>query len=86
MTVAEVIENQLRKALEPFHLEIENESHRHRGHDGADDSGESHFRLVIKSKQFKGLTRIQRHRLVYKALSPHPMSRIHALRMELSAE
>lgn len=69
----------LRAALEPQELEIINESHLHRGHRGDDGTGESHFRLVIVSGRFEGLSRIQRHRLVQHILgdqieSPHALS------------
>ncbi|HWK61190.1 MAG TPA: BolA family protein [Eoetvoesiella sp.] len=64
--------------LEPARLEIIDESHLHAGHAGA-QGGASHFRIVIASNQFKGLTPLARHRLVYDRmhdLIPHP---IHAL-------
>ena len=65
-------------ALEPTHLEIIDESHLHAGHAGAQD-GASHFRLIIGSEQFKGLSTLAKHRLIneqLKDLIPHP---IHAL-------
>ncbi len=64
--------------LEPARLEIIDESHLHAGHAGA-QGGASHFRVVIACKQFKGLTPLARHRLVYDRmhdLIPYP---IHAL-------
>ena len=72
------IETALRGALAPSHLEIEDESHLHRGHAGAAD-GRGHFRLQIVSERFAGQPRVQRHRLVYDALSAELQSDIHAL-------
>lgn len=65
-------------ALNPSHLEIVDESHMHVGHEGSKD-GASHFRVIISSSQFTGLSLVARHRLVYdlvRDLMPHP---IHAL-------
>ncbi|MCY4034758.1 MAG: BolA family transcriptional regulator [Hyphomicrobiales bacterium] len=55
--------------LAPQELEIVDESHRHIGHAGANASGVgTHFRVRIVAGAFKGLSRVQRHRLVYRAL------------------
>ncbi len=84
MTIQQQIEDRLQDAFRPQELKVENESEYHRGHAGWDGSGESHFRLVLCSERFNGLTRVQCHRLVYQALSPEPMNQIHALQMELT--
>ncbi|MCY4006465.1 MAG: BolA family transcriptional regulator [Rhodobacteraceae bacterium] len=84
MTIQQQIEDRLQDAFRPQELKVENESEHHRGHAGWDGSGESHFRIVLCSERFNGLTRVQRHRLVYQALSPEPMNHIHALQMELT--
>ena len=70
------------QALNPNYLEIIDESHLHAGHAGAKD-GASHFRLIIGSDQFEGLSTLAKHRLINKQVSdliPHP---IHALAIEL---
>ena len=77
----ERIEAALRAALEPVHLEIADESHRHRGHAGAAD-GRGHFRVTVVSSRFAGVSRIERHRLVYDALDDQLRSDIHALAVE----
>lgn len=69
--------------LEPSHIEVIDESHMHIGHAGAKD-GASHFKLLISSQQFEGLSTLARHRLVYDRvhdLMPHP---IHALTIQAS--
>lgn len=38
-----------------------------------------HYRLTVVSAHFAGLTPLQRHRLVYKALQQHVGAEIHAL-------
>ncbi|SHI17856.1 BolA family protein [Pollutimonas bauzanensis] len=64
--------------LAPTHLEIIDESHFHAGHEGS-KNGAGHFRVVLWSEQFTGLSTLARHRLVYdrvQDLMPYP---IHAL-------
>ena len=75
------IEGQLRQQFEPLHLEIEDESHRHRGHAGAAD-GRVHFAVQIVSERFRGQSRVQRHRLVYDALAAELRTDIHALALQ----
>jgi BolA protein len=75
------IEGQLRQQFEPLHLEIEDESHRHRGHAGAAD-GRGHFVVQIVSERFRGQSRLQRHRLVYDALAAELQTDIHALTIQ----
>ena len=68
-------------ALDPMHLEIIDESHMHIGHEGAKD-GAGHFRVIIASEQFKGISPLARHRLVYNLvddLIPYP---VHALAIQ----
>ena len=40
-----------------------------------------HFEAVVVSAQFRGKTRVQRHQLVYRALSERMRSEVHALSM-----
>jgi BolA family transcriptional regulator, general stress-responsive regulator len=72
------IEAALREAFAPLTLEIEDESHKHRGHAGAAD-GRGHFRVHIVAAAFAGKTRVQRHRMVYVALGAQLETDIHAL-------
>lgn len=69
-------------SLEPTYLDVIDESHLHAGHAGA-KGGASHFRLIIDSEQFEGLSTLAKHRLIneqLKDLIPYP---IHALAIEL---
>ena len=71
-------EQALRTAIQIDSLVIEDESHLHAGHAGA-QGGAGHYRIHINSPAFKGLNRIQKHRLVYDALSAWMPHEIHAL-------
>ncbi len=73
----------LERAFEVQELEVINESSQHAGHAGDDGSGESHFRVRLKTPEFAALSRVARHRAVHKALGPLT-SEIHALALELS--
>jgi len=74
------LERTLRDALQPAHLEVEDESEQHRGHAGARGGG-SHFRVVIVSDRFAGLAPVARQRAVYAALGAAMGKEIHALAM-----
>ena len=51
---------------------------------GANDSGQgTHMRVCIASPLFDGISRVQRHRLVYDALQDFIDQGLHALAIEL---
>jgi BolA protein len=70
------------QCLQPVSLLIDDDSARHAGHEGA-KSGGGHYRLRMVSRRFEGLSRLQRHRLVYDAAGPLMQREIHALAMVL---
>jgi BolA protein len=72
------LEERLRRALEPEHLQIEDESARHAGHAGAKEGG-GHFRVTIVSETFRGKNSIARQRAVYSAVADGMPSIVHAL-------
>ncbi|HNR76270.1 MAG TPA: BolA family protein [Parvularculaceae bacterium] len=82
MKVAERIDAKLRAGLAPERLDITDESHLHAGHAGARADGESHFRLLIVSSKFDGVSRVARQRLVNDLLREELSERIHALAMK----
>ncbi|AVG17831.1 BolA family transcriptional regulator [Chromobacterium vaccinii] len=65
-------------ALEPEHLDIQDDSALHAGHAGA-KSGGGHYTLTIVSARFAGLNRVARHRLIYQTLGELMAGRVHAL-------
>ena len=65
-------------ALAPLSLEVEDESHRHVGHEGARD-GRGHFRVDVISQAFVGMSPTARHRAVYAAVGELMATDIHAL-------
>ena len=84
MNTAKQIEQRLHERLQPTALEVIDESALHAGHAGASASGEgSHIRVRVASPVFTGLSRVQRHRLVYDALQDFIDQGLHALAIEL---
>ncbi|MCH9766071.1 MAG: BolA family transcriptional regulator [Alphaproteobacteria bacterium] len=79
MSAEKRLQEKLMIALEPTRLDIINESDLHAGHRSSPGTGESHFRILVVSDKFRGLTRVARHRLVNAALADELAGRIHAL-------
>ena len=73
-----LIRSRLETAFEPEHLELIDESHRHRGHVGAAD-GKGHFRVQIVSKRFRYTRPLERQRMIFDALGDLMQTDIHAL-------
>ncbi|MCB2051152.1 MAG: BolA family transcriptional regulator [Novosphingobium sp.] len=73
------MERLLKSAFAPTRLEVINDSASHHGHAGDDGSGESHFTVVIESAAFDGKSRLERQRMVNRALGDIPGERVHAL-------
>lgn len=78
-TIAREIEVLLTRAFSPTHLAVINDSAKHSGHSGDDGSGESHFTVEIESAVFAGVSRLERQRMVNRALGDIPGGRVHAL-------
>jgi BolA protein len=77
MSIQARIETKLRDALDPSHLEVINESYMHNVPKGA----ETHFKVVVVSARFDGLSSVKRHQLVYGTLGDEMRGKpgIHAL-------
>jgi BolA protein len=73
------IREKLIVALEPTRLDVINESELHAGHRSSPGTGESHFKVIIVSPRFTGLSRLARHRLVNEAIADELKGGIHAL-------
>lgn len=81
---ADQLHTRLSEQLEPFALQVLDESAAHAGHAGADGSGQgTHFRVRIGSGVFQGLSRVAKHRLVYDALQQFTDQGMHALAIEI---
>lgn len=79
MSVEDIIRRKLTEAFQPARLEIENESHLHKGHHGSPQTGESHYRVLMASDVFDGVNRVERQRRVYTVLAEELAGPVHAL-------
>jgi len=74
----------LELAFEPESLEVEDDSQKHVGHEGA-KGGLGHFNVSIVSAKFNGMKMLARHRAVYAALGDMMQTDIHALAIDAVA-
>jgi len=79
------IVEKLNAAFTPERLEVIDESHRHEGHGGWKEGGQTHYRVKIVASAFDGTTRLQRHRLINEALMQELADGVHALAIEAEA-
>ena len=83
--LANEITQLLTAAFAPTRLDVINDSAKHHGHSGDDGSGESHFTVEIESAVFAGVSRLERQRMVNRALGDIPGQRVHALAVKARA-
>jgi BolA protein len=77
------LETALTVGLQPQSLAVQDDSHLHAGHAGAQEG--RHFSVRIVSDRFAGLSRVARHRLVYDAAAALMVRGIHALAIDARA-
>ncbi len=75
----------LSQSFTPTRLVVSNDSAKHSGHSGDDGSGESHFSVEIEAAAFAGVSRLERQRMVNRALGDLPGQRVHALAIKVKA-
>lgn len=83
--VATEMLKRLNSALSPRMISLIDDSEKHRGHGGYNPEGESHFSLDIESEAFAGKSRVERQRMVYRALGELMRERVHALQLRARA-
>ena len=69
-----LLEEKLQEGLQPVLLKVINESPQHNVPEG----GESHFRVLIVSSKFSGLSLIKRHQMVHNLITKQIKEKIHA--------
>ncbi len=83
MSVRDQIAGKLSVKFTPSHLEVLDESEKHRGHGGYREGGETHFRVRIASPKLDGLSRVAQHRAVMETLEAELKGGVHALAIEV---
>lgn len=72
--ITDSLRQKVEAAFQPLHLELENESaNHHRG------GAETHFKLVIVSNAFDGISRVERQRRVQNLFDAEREQGLHAL-------
>jgi BolA protein len=74
-TRQEAIQSKLARALDPVHLEVENESRMHSVPAGS----ETHFKVLVVSEAFRGMSPLERHRRVNDVVRDEFGAGLHAL-------
>lgn len=74
--------DKLSAEFQPHFLIVENESHMHRSDRGIN----SHFKIVIASNKFEGISKVARHRQIYQLLEKDLQIDIHALALHTYTE
>jgi len=85
MRTEDVITKKLTEAFAPQSLTVVDESDQHEGHAGHRPGGQTHFRIYIVAELFKGMTRLQRHRLINQTLAGELRGGVHALAIHAAA-
>ena len=73
----------LTAAFAPTMLDVADESHRHAGHAGAREGGETHYAVTMVSEAFAGQSRVARSRAVHAAVANEFRDGLHALSLTL---
>ncbi|HTJ56437.1 MAG TPA: BolA family protein [Devosiaceae bacterium] len=83
MSTRDIIIEKLSTRFQPVHLEVIDESDRHRGHSGWREGGATHFRVRIATRHFDGKPRVAQHREVMETLDAELKAGVHALAIEV---
>jgi BolA protein len=75
MSLQGAIEEKIRAAFAPIHLEVVNESHKH----NVPRDSETHFKVLVVSELFEGKKIMEQHRMVNNVLEEEFTNGLHAL-------
>jgi BolA protein len=82
-TRAERIEKTLAACFPPAQVAVQDDSHQHAGHAGAQPGGETHYSVLVVSPAFAGMNRVARSRAAHAALEAEFKGGLHALALRL---
>ena len=83
MNLEKTITKKINKNFSPNFFKIINFSDKHKNHFLEDNNDTSHIKLIIVSKDFENLSKIDRERKVHKILSEEISKDIHSIRFKL---
>ena len=82
--LANYIATILKKSLHTEEIEVINKSHLHQYHNSSPLTGNSHFKVIIKSKELKSLKLVAAHQKIYSLLKKEMNEFIHALEIVIN--
>ena len=83
MNLVQEIKSRLKKTIAIDHLTIMDDTGKHLRHQHYD--GGRHFKIIIVSSTFEGVSLLDRHKLVYQALNGMIKNDIHAIGLKTIA-
>ena len=83
MNLVQEIKSRLKKTIAIDHLTIMDDTGKHLQHQHYD--GGRHFKIIIVSSTFEGVSLLDRHKLVYQALNGMIKNDIHAIGLKTIA-
>tara|TARA_B100001057_G_scaffold439397_1_gene472550 strand:- start:501 stop:782 length:282 start_codon:yes stop_codon:yes gene_type:complete len=86
MDIEKTIKKKIDDSFNPIHYQFINFSSQHKKHYHGNDDEVSHVKLLIVSKIFEDLNKIDRERKVHKVLKDEISKVIHSLRLKLYTE
>ena len=82
--LAHSIQQTLKSSLHIDDIEVINNSHLHQHHQSSPQTGNSHFKVIIKSKELKSLNQVVAHQKIYASLQKEMSDYIHSLEIEIN--
>ena len=82
--LAHAIQQTLKSSLHIDDIEVINNSHLHQHHQSSPQTGNSHFKVIIKSKELKSLNQVVAHQKIYASLQKEMSDYIHSLEIEIN--
>ena len=86
MTSEEIIQLKLINELKINNITVLNKSHLHKNHSHSPETGNSHFQIVIRDKEFALMNKIKAHQLVYKILQKEMSEFIHGIEINITSD
>lgn len=80
--IQELVFSRLTQVFMPTHLEVIDDSEKHKGHAGS-QGGAGHYTVIICADIFKNKSRIEIHRNIYRVLDDLIPEKIHALQIKI---
>lgn len=78
-TIYNSLQDKLTEVLQPSYLEIINESSQHHGSVSVFGEPETHFKIIIATPNFSGMSLVKRHQAVYALVQEELDRGLHAL-------